>query len=104
MNTELTQSERARLIKTKQSLIRQHQEELVHCLHSLTEAKNEVRSQRTSEQQEFVSWMSNHIKWMRKEYAQRMKELRYLKREYKAYQYLNSTGNEPIFHMLMTLR
>lgn len=94
MNTQITQSDRARQIKLKQSLIRMHQEELEHCLKSLAEAKNEPPSQRNPQRQEFVSWMSNHIKWMREEYTRRMEELRNLKREYKAYQYLISTGRE----------
>lgn len=99
---ELTMSDLAKNINIKKGLMQMNQQELVHSLREFTEMKAKVRSLRTPEEQETVEYFSKHINWLRKEYTSQMNELRSMKRQFKARQALAS-GNEYMFHMLMTL-
>ncbi len=98
----MTQSQRANQITIKQGLIQLCQSDIEQTYKEFTVMKNVVRSNRTDEQQKQIEYYHNHIAWLRKEYTSLMKELRSMKREFKAYQALDS-GNKYAFHMLMTL-
>lgn len=98
---KMTQSERAQQIKIKKALMQMCQGELESSYKEFTKMKATPKSLRTVEEQENIEYYSKHIEWLRKEYAAEMKELRSIKREFKAYQALAS-GNEYMFHMLMT--
>ena len=99
---EMTQSERAQQIKIKKALMQMCQGELECSYKEFTKMKATPKSLRTVEEQENIEYYSKHIRWLRKEYASQMKELRSMKWEFKAYQALSS-GNENMFHVLMTL-